>query len=107
MPLLAYTQSGEPLIEPLLSDDEWEQLRSERDRDAWLLGSRRRAVTKVSRLGTRFFAHPPGHAPEGGRESNLHLYPKAQCLIGARKAGWDALPEQGCSTLIERLCMRD
>jgi len=94
MPLLAYTQSGEPLIAPLMSDDEWEQLKSERERDAWMPGSCRRAIPKVSRLGTRFFAHPPGHAAEGSRESDLHLYLKAQCLIGARKAGWDALPEQ-------------
>jgi hypothetical protein len=27
--------------------------------------SQRQAIPKVSRLGTRFFAHPPGHAPEG------------------------------------------
>src|SRR5919112_4885775 len=94
MPLLAYTQSGEPLIAPLMSDDEWEQLKSERERDAWMPGSCRRAIPKVSRLGTRFFAHPPGHAAEGSRESDLHLYLKAQCLIGARAAGWEALPEQ-------------
>src|SRR5215210_945891 len=94
MPLLAYTQSGEPLVAPLMSDAEWEQLRSSTERDAWMPESRRRAVPKVSRLGTRFFAHPPGHAPEGGRESDLHLYLKAECLIGARAAGWDALPEQ-------------
>src|SRR4051795_2029070 len=98
MPLLAYTQSGEPLIAPLLSDDKWEQFRSQRHRDAWMPGSRRRAIPKVSRLGTRFFAHPPGHAPEGGRESGLHLSLKAQCLIGARAAGWDALPEQSGQT---------
>src|SRR4029079_16638769 len=87
MPPLAYTQSGEPLVAPLMSDDEWEQLKSERDRDAWMPGSRRRAIPKVSRLGTRFFAHPPGHAAAGSRESDLHLYIKAQCLIGARAAG--------------------
>ena len=98
MPLLAYTQSGEPLVAPLLSDDEWEQLKSERGRDAWMPGSRRRAIPKVSRLGTRFFAHPPGHAAEGSRESDLHLYLKAQCLIGARAAGWEALPEQSGQT---------
>src|SRR5215204_4633100 len=94
MPLLAYTQSGEPLVAPLISDDEWERLRSSTDRDAWMPESRRRAVPKVSRLGTRFFAHPPRHAAEGGRESDVHLYLKAQCLIGARAAGWEALPEQ-------------
>src|SRR3954470_13868918 len=98
MPLLAYTQSGEPLVAPLISVAEWEQLRSSTERDAWMPESRRRAVPKVSRLGTRFFAHPPGHAPEGGRESDLHLYLKAQCLIGARAAGWDALPEQSGQT---------
>jgi hypothetical protein len=98
MPLLAYTQSGEPLVAPLISDAEWEQLRSSTERDAWMPESRRRAIPKVSRLGTRFFAHPPGHAPEGGRESDLHLYLKAQCLIGARAAGWDALPEQSGRT---------
>ena len=98
MPLLAYTQSGEPLVAPLLSDVEWERLRSSKERDAWMPESRRRAVPKVSRLGTRFFAHPPGHAPEGGRESDLHLSLKAQCLIGARAAGWDALPEQSGRT---------
>ncbi len=98
MPLLAYTQSGEPLVAPLMSDAAREQLKSERDRDAWMPGSRRRAVPKVSLLGTRFFAHPPGHAAEGSRESDLHLYLKAQCLIGARAAGWDALPEQSGQT---------
>src|SRR3954454_14395734 len=98
MPLLAYTQSGEPLVAPLMSDAEWERLRSSTERDAWMPESRRRAVPKVSRLGTRFFAHPPGHATEGGRESDLHLYLKAQCLIGARAAGWDALPEQSGQT---------
>src|SRR5215218_2613444 len=98
MPLLAYTQSGEPLVAPLMSDAEWERLRSSTERDAWMPESRRRAVPKVSRLGTRFFAHPPRHAPEGGRESDLHLYLKAQCLIGARAAGWDALPEQSGKT---------
>src|SRR4051812_39551280 len=98
MPLLAYTQSGEPLVAPLMSDAEWERLRSSTERDAWMPESRRRAVPKVSRLGTRFFAHPPGHATEGGRESDLHLYLKAQCLIGAHAAGWDALPEQSGQT---------
>src|SRR4051812_26499686 len=102
MPLLAYTQSGEPLVAPLISDAEWEQLRSSTERDAWMPESRRRAIPKVSRLGTRFFAHPPGHAPEGGRESDLHLYLKAQCLIGARAAGWDALPEQSGRALVRK-----
>lgn len=98
MPLLAYTGSGEPLIAPLMSDETWEGLRSAKDRDAWMPQSRRRAIPKVSRLGTRFFAHPPGHAPEGAKESDLHLYLKAQCLIGAAAAGWEALPEQSGST---------
>src|SRR5918997_4386648 len=61
-------------------------------------GSRRRAIPKVSRLGTRFFAHPPGDASQGARESDVHLYLKAQCLIGARAAGWEALPEQSGKT---------
>ena len=68
-------------VAPLMSDAEWEQLRSSTERDAWMPESRRRAVPKVSRLGTRFFAHPPGHAAGGSRESDLHLYLKAQCLI--------------------------
>ena len=73
MPLLAYTHSGEPLVAPLLSDDEWEQLRSSKDRDAWMPGSQRRAIPKVSRLGTRFFARPPGHASraQGKRRPSL------------------------------------
>jgi len=78
--------------------DEWEWLRSLKERDAWMPESKRRAVPKVSRLGTRFFAHPPGHAPAGAKESDLHLYLKSQCLIGARAAGWDALPEQSGKT---------
>jgi hypothetical protein len=77
MPLLAYTQSGEALIAPLMSDDEWERVRCAKDRDAWMPHSQRRAIPKVSRLGTRFFAHPPGDAPEGAKESDLHLYLKA------------------------------
>ena len=98
MPLLAYSESGAPLVAPLMSDEEWERLRSTKDRDAWMPYSQRRAIPKVSRLGTRFFAHPPGHAPEGAKESDLHLYLKAQCLIGARAAGWEALPEQSGKT---------
>ena len=58
MPLLAYTQSGEPLIAPLMSDDEWEQLKSERGRDAWMPGSRRRAIPKVSRVGHPVLCSP-------------------------------------------------
>jgi hypothetical protein len=83
MPLLAYSEMGEPLVASLLSDAECEGLRSAKDRDAWMPQSRKRAVPRVSRLGTRFFAHPPGHAPEGARETRLNLYLKAQCLIGA------------------------
>jgi hypothetical protein len=94
MPLLAYTHSGDPLIAPLMTDHEWEHLRSARNRDAWMPHGKGRAVPKISRLGTRFFAHPPGHTPQGARETDVHLYLKAQCLVGARAAGWDALPEQ-------------
>jgi hypothetical protein len=99
MPLLAYTQSGDPLVAPLMSDDAWEQLRSAKNRDAWMPHGQKRAIPKISRLGTRFFAHPPGHAPEGAKESDVHLYLKAQCLAGARAAGWEALPEQLGKTL--------
>ncbi len=98
MPLLAYTHSGEPLIAPLMTDDEWEQLRVTRNRNAWMPYGKGRAIPKTSCLGTRFFAHPPGQAPEGAKESDLHLYIKAQSLIGARAAGWDALPEQSGTT---------
>ena len=98
MPLLAYTGSREPLIAPLMSDEAWEELRSTKNRDAWMPQSGRRAIPKVSRLGTRFFAHPPGHAPAGAKESDLHLYLKAQCLTGAAAAGWEALPEQSGKT---------
>ncbi len=98
MPLLAYTHSGEPLIAPLMTDDEWERLRSARNRDAWMPYGKGRAIPKTSRLGTRFFAHPPGQTSEGAKESDLHLYIKAQSLIGARAAGWDALPEQSGMT---------
>jgi hypothetical protein len=98
MPLLAYSHSGEPLIAPLMTDDEWERLRSARNRDAWMPYGKGRAIPKTSRLGTRFFAHPPGQIPEGAKESDLHLYIKAQSLMGARAAGWDALPEQSGTT---------
>ena len=54
MPLLAYTRSGEPLVAPLQSDDKWERLRASTDRDAWMAYRQRRAISKVSRLGTRF-----------------------------------------------------
>jgi len=98
MPLLAYTQSGEPLVAPLLSDHEWERLRSARNRDAWMPHGKGRAIPKVSRLGTRFFAHPPGQTSAGSKESDLHLSIKAQSLLGARAAGWEALPEQSGTT---------
>ncbi|MPR08170.1 hypothetical protein [Microvirga tunisiensis] len=94
MPLLAYTQSGQPLVAPFLSDDEWERLKSSAARDAWMPYGKGRAIPKESILGTRFFAHPPGHAGEGAKETDIHLYLKAQCLLGTRVAGWEALPEQ-------------
>ena len=86
MPLLAYTQSGMPLIAPLLPDQDWEQLKATKDRDAWM-PSGRRAIPKVSPLGTRFFAHPRGATPPGAQESATHLFLKAQCLTGADAAG--------------------
>jgi len=98
MPLLAYRKSGEPLVAPLMADSEWEKLRASRDRDAWMPYDRGQAIPKVSRLGTRFFAHTPGQSPQGGGETDIHLYLKAQCLIGARDAGWEALPEQSGRT---------
>jgi hypothetical protein len=98
MPLLAYTHSGDPLIAPFMMNHEWEHLRSARDRDSWMPHGKGRAIPKTSRLGTRFFAHPPGHTPAGARETDVHLYLKAQCLVGARVAGWDALPEQSGTT---------
>ena len=72
MPLLAYTQSGTPLIAPLLPDQDWEQLKATKDRDAWMPAGGR-AIPKVSPLGTRFFAHPRGQTPPGGRESATHV----------------------------------
>jgi hypothetical protein len=36
MPLLAHTHSGEPLVAPLMTDHEWERLRSATNRDAWM-----------------------------------------------------------------------
>jgi hypothetical protein len=98
MPLLAYTHSGEPLIAPRMTDHEWEHLRSARNRDAWMPHGKGRAVPKISRLGTRFFARPPGHTPQGSSETDVHLFLKAQCLVGARAAGWDALPEQSAKS---------
>jgi hypothetical protein len=94
MPLLAYAQSGEPLVAPLMTDEQWEQLRSSKQPDAWMPYGGGRAIPKVSRLGTRFFARRRGQAPEGARETDTHLFIKAQCLLGARDAGWEALPEQ-------------
>jgi hypothetical protein len=98
MPLLAYTHSGELLVAPLLSDHVWENLRSTRNRDVWMPHGKGRAIPKVSRLGTRFFAHPPGQTSAGAKESDLHLSIKAQSLLGARAAGWEALPEQSGTT---------
>jgi hypothetical protein len=94
MPLLAYAQSGEPLVAPLMTDEQCEQLRSSKQPDAWMPYGGGRAIPKVSRLGTRFFARRRGQAPEGARETDTHLFIKAQCLLGARDAGWEALPEQ-------------
>jgi hypothetical protein len=98
MPLLAYAQSGEPLVAPLMADEQWEQLRSSKQPDAWMPYGGGRAIAKVSRLGTRFFAHRRGRAPERARETDTHLFIKAQCLLGARDAGWEALPEQRGTT---------
>jgi hypothetical protein len=98
MPLLAYTQSGAPLIAPSMTDEAWGRLRAAKLRDAWMPDQGGRAIPKVSPLGTRFFAHPRGHTPPGTKESATHLFLKAQCLAGAHAAGWEALPEQAGAT---------
>jgi hypothetical protein len=47
MPLLAYAQSGEPLVAPLMTDAQWEQLRSSKQPDAWMPYGGGRAILKV------------------------------------------------------------
>jgi hypothetical protein len=93
MPLLAHTLDGTLLIAPRMNDAEWQALRASQPRDAFMAAGGR-AIPKVSKLGTRFFAHSPGSAPPGGGESAEHLLMKAEVLAGATAAGWDALPEQ-------------
>ena len=50
MPLLAYAQSSEPLVAPLMTDDRWEQLRSSKQPDAWMPCGGGRAIPNIEGL---------------------------------------------------------
>jgi len=88
LPLLAYNRSGEPLSVPLLGDDEWEQLKSERERDAWMPASRRRAIPVGGGQQAR-------HGPEGhgsGQEFRVEQGDSVQGWPRLIRAGGARLP---------------
>lgn len=70
------------------------------------------AIPKTSKLNTQFFAHKSDACGEG-YESAEHLLCKELVVKGARKAGWDASPEepgqdvQGNRWIADVLCSKD
>ena len=94
MPLLGLVD-GERVVSTLFTDDEWATLEGD-------IRSKHRSLalacgypghTRVSKLGTRHFAHNPGGDGCSAGESAEHLLAKSVILDAAVAAGWEAEPE--------------
>lgn len=95
---LSCLRAGETLATFHLTDNEWTEIRTTyRNMGLSMRCCSSRAIPKVSRLGTRFFAHQSRAACQSGPESPEHLKAKFLIAESARAAGWDACVEEpGC-----------
>ncbi len=96
MPLRA-TVDGKELLAPLLSDDEWEELRTRcvaADHPLILPCCDEWGHCRRSKLGTRHFVHHRQQARcSWPPETEQHLLAKATIVQGCREAGFEARPE--------------
>lgn len=79
-------------IAPLLSDEQWQRLRSDVKAKRLMLRMpccQAAAFPRESKLGTRHFYHKPGVECDAKGETLEHLLAKAHVAIGARDAGYE------------------
>lgn len=85
---------GAPLLSFTMSEDEWTHLKASYSARALIMpccGAQ--AIPKVSKLGTRFFAHKPQAGCGSAGESEEHLHAKWIIARAAASAGWAAETE--------------
>ncbi|KAA5541882.1 hypothetical protein FYK55_16935 [Roseiconus nitratireducens] len=90
MPLKAIV-NDDSVIAPLLSEDQWQDLRSNLRKghlEAILPCCGRRCFARESKLGTRHFYHVRRSGCNTPAESLEHLRAKEHLAIGGAKAGW-------------------
>ena len=94
MPPLKCLLDGTTLLSFTMGEDEWAQLKaSHSSRELVMPCCGIRAIPKVSKLGTRFFAHKPGANCGSEGESAQHLRAKWIIARAALAAGWSAETE--------------
>lgn len=95
MPIRCVDEAGESIIAQDCSDKEWQSLRRRKpaSRNLTMPCCVSPAIPKVSKLGTRFFAHKAKATCEWKPETENHLQLKAIVVEAARSAGWEAAPE--------------
>jgi len=96
MPLRAII-NGVDIIAPLVTDGEWEQIRTiSRSRKGGMMlpCCNSRGHARVSKLGTRHFYHKPRATCENReREGVYHLKAKTDILLACRDSGYNASTE--------------
>lgn len=93
MPLRAQVD-GVEVNAALLSQTEWQALKG--SHSIRLPCCNRGAYRRVSRLGTRHFAHSPGGHCGALGESAEHLAAKAEIVNACHELGWDVQSEFAC-----------
>lgn len=104
---------GVALLSFMMGDDEWTRLKgSYSTRTLVMACCGARAIPKVSKLGTRFFAHKPRAGCESAGESAAHLHAKWVIARAAIDAGWQAETEvsgrtpDGADWIADVLCTK-
>lgn len=112
MPLLALVD-GQRTVATLLSDEDWLALQGAtraKTRQVVMQPCGLPGHLQTSRRGLRYFAHNKGGGECGEHtgESPLHLAAKAEIILGAVDAAWEAEPEhRGDGWVADVLALRD
>ncbi|WP_221800454.1 competence protein CoiA [Oceanobacter mangrovi] len=94
MPIACLTKTEERLLSFEFSSDEWKKLKREyQGMGIYMKCCNAPAIPKTSKNGVQFFAHKVNSCGTGS-ESEAHIRCKELIVIGARKAGWEAEPEE-------------
>lgn len=93
MPLRAVDAQGHSVVSCLISDQEWERIHTTNGRHGLRMPDNGApAIARVSKLGTRHFAHAAGSGANA-LESAEHLALKTIVCRAAAGAGWHVIPE--------------